>query len=80
MSRLRIQRMPSGSRPLAGSSRITVAGSPSSAAATPEALTHAQREATDTLTGDVAQSDDLDHLLDASAGMPCVWASASRWL
>ena len=34
-SRPRIQRMPSGSRPLAGSSRISTSGSPSSACASP---------------------------------------------
>ena len=35
LSRVRIHRMPSGSRPLTGSSRMSVCGSPSSAAAMP---------------------------------------------
>ena len=45
LSSSRIQRTPSGSRPLTGSSSTTVCGWPSSAAATPEALAHAELEA-----------------------------------
>ena len=44
---VRIQRMPSGSRPLTGSSKSSVAGSPSRAAAMPSRWRHAEREAAD---------------------------------
>ena len=47
----RIQRMPSGSRPLAGSSRISTSGSPSRACAEPEPLAHAERVLAHALAG-----------------------------
>jgi hypothetical protein len=78
--RLRTQRMPSGSRPLIGSSSTIVCGSPSSAEAMPSRcpmprenpparLRATSRNPTSSMT-----SATLDF------GTPLVWASASRWL
>ncbi len=69
-SSVRIQRMPSGSRPFIGSSNSSVAGSPSSAEAMPEPLRHAEREAADAAAGDVGEPDLVEHLLDAAARQP----------
>ena len=55
-------------------------GSPSSAERDPEPLAHAERELAGALARDVVQADEVDHLVDPALGMPCVWASASRWL
>ena len=63
-NRLRIQRMPSGSRPFTGSSSSSVPGSPSSADAMPEPLAHAEREAPGPLAGDLVQPDQPEHLVD----------------
>ena len=81
--------MPSGSRPLIGSSKSSVAGSPSSAAAMPEPLRHAEREPADAPAGDVRQADLVEHLVDAAcaagrrrrrasagAGAPCACRAA----
>ena len=65
-SRPRIQRMPSGSRPLAGSSRIRTSGSPSSAWAKPEALAHAERVLADPPPGRrLVEADELQQRVDA---------------
>lgn len=80
LSRLRIHRMPSGSRPLTGSSRISVAGSPSSAEAMPRRwpmpsekpparFLATWRRPTRSITSSTRER-----------GMPWVAASASRWL
>ena len=61
--KLRIQRMPSGSSPLTGSSNISTCGSPSIAAAMPEALGHAEREALDPLAGHLAHARHVEHLV-----------------
>ena len=80
LSRLRIQWMPSGSRPLTGSSRISVCGSPSSAAAMPSRWPMPSENSPARFFATVVQPDEVDHLVDAALGMPCVCASASRWL
>ena len=67
LSRLRIQWMPSGSRPLTGSSRISVSGSPSSALRDPEPLAHAERELAGALVRHLAQTDEIDQLVDAAS-------------
>ena len=78
-SSARIQRMPSVSRPLTGSSRITVWGSPSSAAAMPSRWPMprekppARRRATSRRpTASITSS-------TRERPMPQVWAIASRW-
>ena len=75
----RIHRMPSTSRPLTGSSRTTVAGSPSSAAAMPsrcampsENLPAGRRATERSPTASMTSS-------TRDRRMPVVWASASRW-
>ena len=68
LTRLRTQTTPSGSRPLTGSSRMTVCGSPSSAAAMPEPLAHAEREAADLLLGHLGQAGHLDDFVHALLG------------
>ena len=62
--------MPSGSRPLAGSSRITVAGSPSSAAATPSRWPMPSEKPPTRLRATELEPDQLDHLVDAAARDP----------
>ena len=75
----RIHRMPSTSSPLTGSSRTTVAGSPSSAAAMPSRCAMprenlpAGRPATERSPTASMTSSTRDRR------MPVVWASASRW-
>ena len=76
----RIQRMPSGSSPLTGSSNSSSGGSPSSAAAMPEPLAHPEREAADAPARDARQPDELEHLVArARRGSPLLRASQSRW-
>ncbi len=58
--------MPSGSRPFAGSSRMIVAGSPSSVAGEAEALLHAERVAAQLAAGDLGHADQFEHLVDAT--------------
>ena len=79
-SRLRIHRMPSGSRPLTGSSSMTVSGSPSRAEAMPsrwpmpsEKPPAARRRRRSRPTRSSTSS-------TRDAGMPVVAASARRWL
>ena len=64
LSRLRIQRMPSGSRPFTGSSSSNIPGSPSSADGDAEPLSHPEREPADPLAGDLVQPDQPEHLVD----------------
>ena len=59
--------MPSGSRPLDGSSRISVARVAEQRRGDAEPLAHAERERPDALARDVLQPDELDHLVDAAA-------------
>ena len=74
----RIQRIPSVSRPFTGSSRITVRGSPSSAAAMPSRWPMpsekppARRATPPSPTASTTSS-------TRDRRMPQVWASASRW-
>ena len=65
-SRLRIQWMPSGSRPLTGSSSITVCGSPSSAEAMPSRWPMPSENSPARLRRDLAQADEVDQLVDAA--------------
>ena len=43
-----------------------------------EPLAHAERERPDALACDLLQPDELDHLVDALRGMPCVWAEREQ--
>ena len=65
LSRLRIQWMPSGSRPLTGSSSITVDGSPSSAVAIPSRWPMPSENCPARFLRDVVQADQVDQLVDA---------------
>ena len=81
LSRLRTHWMPSGSRPLTGSSSITVSGSPSSAAAIPSRWPMPSENWPARLRATSLEPDHLDQLARRDARpMPCVCASASRWL
>ena len=65
-SRPRIQRMPSGSRPLAGSSRISTSGSPSSAWASPRRWRMPSEYLADpSPRGRLVEADELQQLVDA---------------
>ena len=64
----RSQRMPCGSRPLAGSSSTRTSGSPSSVAARPEPLAHAGRVAAGAPVGRAAHLHEVEHLVDARRG------------
>ena len=81
LSSVRIQRMPSGSRPLTGSSSITVGGIAEQRAGDAEPLAHAERERCPArLRATAAQPHQLDHLVDPRRRpMPWVCAIASRW-
>ncbi len=68
-ARSRIQRMPGGSRPLVGSSRMSTSGSPSRAAAIAEALAHPHRVALDAAVGCGDEVDLSEHLVDARSRM-----------
>ena len=63
----RSQRMPSGSRPLAGSSRMSTCGSPSRAAARPSRWRMPMRVAAGPLAGRGRDADQLEHLVDPLA-------------
>ena len=60
----RTSTMPAGSRPFAGSSRISSAGSFSSAAADPEPLLHPERVGLHAIVGALGQAHDLQHVRD----------------
>ena len=60
--------MPSGSSPLTGSSRISVRGSPSRAEAMPSRWPMPSEKPPTRLTGDLAEADHVDDLLDPVAG------------
>ena len=62
--RLRTHRMPSGSRPLTGSSKSSTCGSPSSAAAMPSRWPMPEREALGAPPRDVLQAHHAEHLVD----------------
>ena len=67
-SRPRIQRMPSGSSPLAGSSRISDLGIAEQRVGDAQALAHAQRVLAHALAGGRAvEADELEQLVDARA-------------
>ena len=66
--RFRIHKMPSGSRPLIGSSNITVWGSPSDRSGDPEALVDPEREGPHPLAGYVTEPDDVEHVVYTAAG------------
>ena len=70
LSRSRIQRMPSGSRPLAGSSRISTRGSPSMRGGDAEPLPHAQRVALELALRRRGQPDQVEHLVGPLVGQP----------
>ena len=73
-SRLRIQRMPSGSRPLTGSSRISVARVAEQRGGDAEPLAHAEREAADALAGHLASARrGRSPRRPGARAMPCVW-------
>ena len=57
----RIHLMPSGSRPLIGSSSTSTPGSPSSVYASDEALPHAERVAAHAAVGELGDADLLEH-------------------
>ena len=65
--RLRIHTIPSGSRPLMGSSNITVSGSPSRAAAIPSRWLMPSEKVPSRLAGDVGEPDEFEHLADPPA-------------
>ena len=64
----RIQTMPSGSRPLNGSSSISTGGSPSMRRGDPQPLPHAERVAARLAPGRRLQAGLLDHLVDPPRG------------
>lgn len=79
-SRLRIHSTPSGSRPLTGSSRMRVAGSPSSAAAMPRRWPMPSEKPLIRLWATVFSPAGSRTCSTRPRGMPWVWASAMRWL
>ncbi len=66
----RIHLMPSGSRPLIGSSSTSTPGSPSRVYASDEALAHAERVAADPAVGELGEAHLLEHDRHAGAGQP----------
>ncbi len=79
LSRFLIQWMPSGSRPLTGSSRIKVAGSPSSAAAMPSRWPIPSENVPDRLPATSVSPVIAITSSTRRREMPVVAASASRW-
>ncbi len=67
-SRWRTQRMPSGSRPLTGSSKSRTPGSPSQRARHAEALAHAERERAGPPVRHGGQPDEVEHFVDPGEG------------
>ena len=65
---VRIQMMPSGSRPFAGSSRITTGGSPSSASASPRRCAIPSEKPPAPARRDVCETDEAEHLVDPGVG------------
>ena len=63
---MRIQTIPSGSRPFAGSSNMRTCGSPKSAAAIPSRWLIPERERAHSPAGDVAEPYQFEHLVDAA--------------
>ena len=79
-SRLRIHRMPSGSSPLTGSSRIRVAGSPSRVAAMPSRWPMPSENAPARLPATSVRPTMSIRSSTRLVGMPWVAASTRRWL
>lgn len=80
LSRVRIQSTPSGSRPLTGSSRMTVAGSPRSAAAMPRRCPMPREKPLTLRWAAPVRPARAMTSSTRARGMPWVWASARRWL
>src|SRR6478735_9007059 len=78
--RLRTQWMPSGSRPLTGSSSITVLGSPNSACAMPRRWPMPSENWPERLRATSCRPTRSMSSVTRRFGIPCVCASASRWL
>ena len=68
LSSVRTHKMPSGSRPLMGSSKRSTPGSPSSAAAMPSRWVMPKRELPGPLARHGGQSHELEQLVDAGGG------------
>ncbi len=77
--RLRIQRMPSGSSPLTGSSNITISGSPSSAEAMPRRWPIPSEKPRERFRATEARPTRSSTSPTRAAGMRLLWASQSRW-
>ena len=71
--------MPSGSRPLAGSSRTSSRGSPSSDWASAEPLPHPGRVAAGALARERRDAGQLEQLVDPGSGTPAAAAMVRRW-
>ncbi len=80
LSRSRIQRMPCGSRPLAGSSRISVCGLPSSAAASPSRWPMPSENVLGFLPATSARPTMPSTSSTRPSGMSLAAASIRRWL
>ena len=78
--RFRIHRMPSGSRPLTGSSNIRISGSPSSAAAMPSRWLMPSEKPLDRLPATSASPTIASTSSTRLRGMSLVCARHSRWL
>ncbi|CAM5580761.1 hypothetical protein SFUMM280S_00651 [Streptomyces fumanus] len=78
--RFRTQRMPSGSRPLTGSSKSSTWGSPSSAAAMPSRWPMPSEKPLDRLPATSCRPTTPSTSSTRRAGMPDSWARLSRWL
>ncbi len=78
--RLRTHRMPSGSRPLTGSSKSSTWGSPSSAAAMPSRCPMPREKPFDRLRATSCRPTTPRTSSTRRAGMPDSWARLSRWL
>ena len=78
--RLRTQRMPSGSRPLTGSSKSSTWGSPSSAAAMPRRWPMPSEKPLERFLATSWRPTTPSTSSTRRAGMPDSWARQSRWL
>ncbi|KRC95336.1 hypothetical protein ASE41_05980 [Streptomyces sp. Root264] len=78
--RLRTQRMPSGSRPLTGSSKSSTWGSPSRAAAMPSRWPMPREKPLERLRATSWRPTTPSTSSTRRAGMPDSWARLSRWL
>ena len=78
--RFRIQRMPSGSSPLTGSSKISTCGSPSSAPAIPSRWLMPREKPLDRFLATSVRPTSPSTSSTRRLGMSLVWARQSRWL